>query len=365
MSRTLHIISHSHWDREWHQTYQQFRLRLIQLIDDVLAVMATGDAFPFFMLDGQTIMLEDYLEIRPERAAELKALIQSGRLLIGPWYIQPDEFLVSGEAIIRNLLLGARISKEWGGYMRVGYVPDQFGHIAQLPQIWRGFGIDNAVLWRGVERAKGGTAYNWQGLDGSTVHVAALPDGYSHAHRLPLRGQPKAERLRALARSLEPLARDGSPLLIMNGGDHVGVQSELPAGIGAAQEALGDDYTLRHSTIPAYIAALREAGTPDTVIDGELRSSRDAFLLPGVASARMWIKQRNAQAQVLLERFAEPVATFAAGLGRPYPAGALRQSWRYLLQNQPHDSICGCSIDQVHREMVTRFDWSEQIAESL
>src|SRR5579871_5789567 len=152
---TIVVVSHTHWDREWHRTFQQFRLRLVAVIDGLLDILAGPDPFPCFILDGQTILLYDYLEMRPRRAAELRAQLTAGRLLTGPWYVQPDEFLVSGEALIRNLLLGLRDCAAWAGpagTMRVGYVLDQFGHIGQLPQILRGAGIDNAVLWRGRAR---------------------------------------------------------------------------------------------------------------------------------------------------------------------------------------------------------------------
>lgn len=366
MSRPVHIVSHSHWDREWHLTFQQFRMRLVHLIDDLLDLQARAHDFAHFMLDGQTIMLDDYVEVRPERARELREQIAAGRLLIGPWYDHPDEFLVSGEAIVRNLLLGTSACAAWGAPpMAVGYVPDQFGHIAQLPQILRGFGIETAVLWRGVDRARAGIAFTWEGPDGSTVLAAALPYGYNQAERLPVGGQAAAERLQAIADALESLATPDQPLLIMNGGDHVGVQQELPGILRAAQEVLGTRLTILHSTLPRYLEALAASSRPETTLRGELRDSRSAFLLPAVLSSRMWIKQRNAALQTLLEREAEPLATIAAALGDRYPAGELRQSWRYLLQNQPHDSICGCSIDQVHREMVTRYDWGEQIAVAL
>jgi alpha-mannosidase len=366
MIRQLYIISHSHWDREWHQTFQQFRLRLVQLVDDILLAMAAGPDFAAFMLDGQTVVLEDYAEIRPEGVEELRARIREGRVLVGPWYVHPDEFLVSGEAIIRNLLLGARLCAAWGGNMAVGYVPDQFGHIAQLPQIWQGFGIDTAVLWRGVARDVARTAFRWQAPDGSMVLVAALPDGYSHAERLPTAsGAALAERLLALAASQEPLLTGGQPLLIMNGGDHTGIQTGLPATLLAAAPLLGDRLAPAQSTLPAYLEALRAAGEPETVLAGELRDCRTFFLLPAVLSTRIWIKQRNMATQTLLERVAEPLASMAYALGDTYPAGELRQSWRYLLQNQPHDSICGCGIDQVHREMAIRFDWAAQIAREM
>ncbi len=144
------IVPHTHWDREWYQTFQQFRIRLVKTIDKLLDILDRDETFSYFMLDGQTIVLDDYLEIQPEQEEHLKHYIHAGRILTGPWYLQPDEFLVSGESLIRNLQIGLRRAAEFGNSMRVGYVPDTFGHIAQLPQILQGVGIDNAVFWRGV-----------------------------------------------------------------------------------------------------------------------------------------------------------------------------------------------------------------------
>jgi alpha-mannosidase len=249
--------------------------------------------------------------------------------------------------------------------MAVGYVPDQFGHIAQLPRIWRGFGIESAVLWRGVARESARLAFRWQALDGTEVLACALPEGYNNGEHLPTGGHALADRLRALARPLEHLSTLDQPLLILNGGDHSAVQAGLPSALAAAQEGLGQEYTLIQGTLPSYIAAVRQAGPPSVIIRGELRDSRDVFLLPAVLSARIPLKQRNTAIQTLLERQAEPLAVAAAALGSPYPLGELRQSWRYLLHNHPHDSICGCGIDQVAAEMGTRFDWAEQIGETV
>jgi alpha-mannosidase len=362
VARNLHIVSHTHWDREWHQTFQQFRLRLVQLIDDVLSLLAADHVLSSFLLDGQTIVLADYLEIRPERRAELHAHIAHGRLFVGPWYVHPDEFLVSGEALLRNLLQGRRDGQEWGGRMAIGYVPDQFGHIAQLPQIWRGFNIDTAVLWRGVDCAQSGIAFTWRSLDHSTVLAIVLPDGYNHAEHLPHTGPALADRLRALAASQERLADPAQPLLIMHGGDHAPLDARPLGALDDAQQAIGDAYLLLSSTLPRYREALVATSAQHATITGELRNSRTAPLLPAVASARMWIKQRNAAAQTLLERQAEPLNAFAAALGASPRGAELRQSWRYLLQNQPHDSIGGCGIDTVHHEMPIRYDWCEQIA---
>ena len=153
--KTLHVISHTHWDREWYQTFQQFRLKLVHLIDKLLDILAEDPEFKYFMLDGQTIVLDDYLHMRPEMEETLREHIQSGRILIGPWHILPDMFLVSPEAHIRNLLQGERTTRKFGPKMPIGYIPDPFGHPGQVPQILKGFGIEAAALWRGLERRAG------------------------------------------------------------------------------------------------------------------------------------------------------------------------------------------------------------------
>ena len=174
------LVPHTHWDREWYQTFQQFRIRLVHTIDKLLDILDRDDKFKHFMLDGQTIVLDDYLEVQPEQEERLKRYISAGRIQVGPWYLQPDEFLVSGESLIRNLQIGLQRAAEFGGGMRIGYVPDCFGHIAQLPQILQGFGIDNAVFWRGVGAEAHKSEFYWAAPDGTQVLVIHLagPLGY-------------------------------------------------------------------------------------------------------------------------------------------------------------------------------------------
>lgn len=378
MTKTCIIVSHTHWDREWYETFQRFRLRLVRLMDKLLHMLDTDPAYRYFMLDGQTIVLDDYLQIRPKREADLRRHVQQGRLLIGPWHLLPDEFLVSGEALVRNLLLGERTARRFGAKMKVGYTPDPFGHISQLPQILRGFDIDCAATRRGLDDQP--TELLWQSPDGSTVLLCYLRDGYDNAARLPVHddGAFVAE-VRRLRDSLEPYATTDY-VLLMNGVDHMEPVPGLPAAIARAK-TLAPELSVEHGTLPLYLDAVKEALSLDMDklrldgqklqrVRGELRSPKRHHLLPGVLSARMWIKQRNTQIQNVLERWAEPFSALAAvaGNGQDASTGAAAlvwQAWKYLLQNHPHDSICGCSIDQVHREMVTRFDWAEQIAEEV
>jgi alpha-mannosidase/mannosylglycerate hydrolase len=152
-----HVVSHTHWDREWYRPFENFRFRLVRLVDRLVEILDADPEYRYFMLDGQTIVIEDYLEVRPAAEEALRRHVQSGRLQIGPWYILPDEFLVSGEATIRNMLIGQRVARRFGAAMQIGYIPDTFGHIPQMPQILRGFGLDTAVFWRGPPARRTGS----------------------------------------------------------------------------------------------------------------------------------------------------------------------------------------------------------------
>jgi 2-O-(6-phospho-alpha-D-mannosyl)-D-glycerate hydrolase len=362
----IHIVSHTHWDREWYLTHEQFRFRLVALIDRLLDLLDANPEYKHFHLDGQTIVLEDYLEIRPDQEERLRRFIRDGRILVGPWYVMPDEFLVSGEAIVRNLARGHAISRQFGTPMPVGYLPDLFGHVAQMPQIWRQLGLDNTILWRGFGGRR--AEYWWQAPDGSRVLMMHLPpEGYCNATRLVL--DPDAMTSRAeKAIDFERDRTAVGQVLLMNGVDHVEPQARIPDLV--ATLSTNPALRVRHSTLPAYVAAVRSAvAATNTALDtvcGELRGGEDyANLLPGVLSARVYLKQHNARVQTLLESYAEPLAVFASILGARYPDGQLRHAWKTLLQNHPHDSICGCSIDAVHEENVTRFARAGQVAEAV
>ena len=360
------IVPHTHWDREWYQTFQQFRIRLINLLDNLIDILENDKTFSDFTLDGQTIVLEDYLEVHPERREILKKYITEGRIHVGPWYILPDEFLVSAESIVRNLLLGHKIASEFGRVMKVGYIPDPFGHITQMPQILKGFGIDNIIFWRGIEYGQTqGNEFIWQGPDGTEIFAVHLPKaGYCNAMSLP---EDVNQAYKLIKEAIEDLlSRETSKsLLLLNGVDHLEAQPHIPRLVKELNKSFAD-IEIKQGNLEEYIDYAKKTVKSNlNKISGEFRSGKDTNILQSVYSSRMYIKQANEKCETLLENWAEPTASVAWLLGNNYPENLIWTSWKWLLKNHPHDSICGCSIDQVHKEMMTRFDWSKQIAQEV
>lgn len=352
------IVSHTHWDREWYRTFQTFRARLVDTIDQVLEMIEADPGFRF-LLDGQTVVLEDYLEIRPQRRAALVAACRGGRIAVGPWYVQPDSLLPSGEAHIRNLLAGRRTGQDVGPVSTVAYTPDSFGHPAQFPQIFRGFGLEPFVYWRGntTEMDALPTEYLWEAPDGSAVLAHHLSEGYFAACGLPSDCDAAAEFLEGVARTLA--TRAGSEnVLLMNGIDHA--MPDAHVGRVAERLARRTGWTVQRGLLEDFAVELsREAPR----FRGELVGARGANLLAGVWSARTPLKLRNRQAEVSLEGWAEPWSALGAMLGIADERPALHLAWRALLQNQAHDSICGCSLDRVHEQMQIRYDTAQELAQ--
>ncbi|MHA1358350.1 MAG: alpha-mannosidase [Candidatus Helarchaeota archaeon] len=369
------IVSETHWDREWYIPFQEYRARLVILVDKLLKILEENPKFTNFTFDGQTVVLEDYLEVKPENEPLLRKYIEEGRISVGPWYVLPDEFLVSGEALIRNLMLGHKIARNFGRVMRAGYIPDPFGHIAQLPQIMRGFNIDSIIFMRGMDDSDTELGLNlefkWYS-PGKVDSVLAihLRYGYGVVSELPIHrndGIYKAalKRIRKIQQKIQRHAAT-SILLLNNGSDHTEVQGELPEIIENWNNSPElSDYKLVQNDFEYYIEKLKTQRLNLKEYEGEFRGARYHPILSGVLSARMWIKQFNVECQYLLENWAEPFASFAWALGEEYPQNYLWTGWKWLLRNQPHDSICGCSIDEVHQDMHRRFVWAKQIAEEI
>jgi len=371
----MHVVSHTHWDREWYLTFQQFRLRLVDLIDHVLDILDNDPDFEYFNLDAQTIVLEDYLQIRPHARPRLEQHIREGRITVGPWYQLNDEFLTSGEATVRSLLVGHRIAQSFGACLRIGYLPDQFGNLSQMPQILRGFGIDNAIVGRGYQLVGDRKMeFWWEAPDGSRVLASLMAYWYNNAQYLPEDVDAAVQFVERLRDTMAPRSAVGH-LLFMNGVDHLEAKPFIGKVIKAVNERLTTGSTgkdkIVHSTLTHYVDAIRESvgdgrrTVPLEVKVGELREDRGGACLAGTLSSRMYLKQANHHAQITLEQYAERLSAFARITDIPYPYDQLLYAWKLLMQNHPHDSICGCSIDQVHREMLPRFAQVEQIGEEL
>jgi len=346
------VVPHTHWDREWYRTFQAFRMRLVDAVDRVIDLLEAA-TLPHFLLDGQTVMIEDYLAIRPEQRDRLAALVRSGQLAIGPWYILPDEFLVSGESLIRNLLFGRRLMQQFGGQSTIGYLPDMFGHVAQMPQVLRGFGMERALVWRGVDPDS--ELFWWRDPSGERIATTFLPTGYCNVFlwdSLPL--ETRVERFHEFLK-----VHRHDRILLLSGCDHLAPNHDLPQIIRDLQGQWTDGTIHLGRLVDAF------EGSPETEVSGELRQGGRAYLLPDVLSARMYLKQANAACQTLWERYVEPLTALVGYQGGPYADGYWHEGWQKILLNQPHDSICGCSVDEVHREMLARFSESMELGEGL
>lgn len=377
--KTVHIISHSHWDREWYMPLERHKMKLLDLIDDNMELFASDPEFRSFHLDGQTIVLDDYLEICPEKRAQVENYVKEGRFRVGPFYILQDEFLTSGEANVRNIQTGMREAKKYGNLTRVGYFPDAFGNVGQMPQLLKQAGMDAVAFGRGVkpvgfnnELKEGGeyeSAYSemiWEAPDGSRLLGLLFANWYCNGMEIPVdEAEAKAFWDERLPRAEMFASTD--ELLFMNGCDHQPVQKDLSAAIETARR-LYPDIEFKHSNFDDYVKSVKEAVEDQlSTVRGELTSQETDgwYTLVNTCSAHVVLKRLNRKNEVALERVAEPLSAFAAQEGKAYPHERLQYAWKILMQNHPHDSICGCSVDQVNKEMEIRFDRSTEVAATI
>jgi alpha-mannosidase len=397
----LVIVPHTHWDREWYLPFQRFRLRLVGVLDRLLAQLA-DDPRARFTLDGQTAAVDDYLAIRPGQEGLVRELVARGQLAVGPWRVLADSFLCSGENLLRNLEFGLRRADDLGGAMRVGYLPDQFGHCAQLPQILRIAGIRHACVWRGVPEAVDGTWFRWVAPDGTAVRTRYLPEGgYGGAAGVFAEADPAVVRRRAdeHVRALRRWQPDGH-LLGMYGTDHSAPVDQLADLVEAASHPAAWDGSehperepgrrgemrmpmrMRLATLAGFFGALPAADrddrsnrvdhadhADDTVtstnveIHGELRSHARANILPGVLSSRIGLKQALSRAERLVERYAEPLVALYGrpAAGRPF----LELAWQRLVDSACHDSVTGCGVDATAAQVAARIAEADDLGHGV
>ncbi len=356
MSLDVHIVSHTHWDREWYHSFVRFRQRLASLVDELLDDPPGPDES--FLLDGQAIVVDDYLALRPERTAELAELIRAGRIEAGPWYVLADELIPSGEALVRNLLAGRRVlARLRATSPPVLYCPDSFGHPAALPSLAAGFGLPLIIAWRGYGGARwpSGDVVRWLAPNGDAALLFHLPhDGYEFGSNLPTDDASAVQRWHSMRGELEPRATLGVTL-VPNGADHHARQSEWRAAITALERAGRSDGVHRSSLTRFENAVVERASSnPLADVHGELRDSYGyTWTLQGTLATRAHEKRLDARAERLLLRDAEPWAALAAHGGASRRA-LVYAAWRSVLQAHPHDTLCGCSIDEVAAAMELR-----------
>lgn len=386
--KKLYAYVHTHWDREWYQPFETFRTHLVSVLKNIVDDLEDGKLKRFY-LDGQSIILEDALVLAPELAPRISQLMKKGELAAGPWYVLPDEMLVCGESLVRNLKFGIASLNKFGSAELVGYAPDTFGHSQDLPRILCGFSINSAFVWRGVPRLSFGPCFWWQSPDNSKVLAYHLSRGYYQTAVLETRADSNGA-FNKLADELKGFAEDRSQwdnsslygktpeaFIYPIGADHTAPPRDLEdrlAQLNKDLQSKGWNLTPVHLNEFAELLQ-KQAAAPNMVVGMVARELRDnsaskqhanAFLLPGVLSTRLYLKRENREAERRIFRLAEPLFSIME-LRRlqEYPHNELQRALQLLLQNHPHDSICGCSVDAVHDEMMTRYARINQILEAL
>jgi len=409
---TFHVIPNTHWDREWLYNFQETRMFLVEFMDKLLDIFASEPSYKSYLLDSQTVPIEDYLQVRPERLEEIRQHVKEKRLFIGPWYTLPEEHLVNGESLVRNLLIGHRVAAHYGGVMKVGYSPFSYGQASQMPQIYQGFGIDTILFYHGITPDECKSEFIFEGADGSQLFASRMgsfarynfffnvfrPMVYAkemneRTYQWQEEGLPfhlcTEERFQEHHILLQPkqqFRKDALPELLAKFKEiekahcatkHIagmqGMDSTQPDRLESrlieeAAKLLHED-EIFHSSLPEWIAHVKAEAKDLVVLKGERRTPRMLGTRPhlygDVTSARTRLKQKNARTENVLQRKAEPFAVFARILGAEYPKALLEMAWKYLLKCHPHDSIAGTGVDQIENDMHYRLDQARNIVEGV
>lgn len=361
----VHLTPHMHWDREWYFTTEASRILLVNNMAEILDRLENDADYPFYVMDGQTAILEDYFAVCPQNRPRVKALVEAGKLIIGPWYTQTDTMVVSGESILRNLLYGMRDCREFGEAMQIGYLPDSFSMSSQLPHIFNGFGLQHAMFWRGCSERHGTdkTEFRWQSLDGSEVTVQVLPLGYAIGKYLPEDEAALRDRLDKYLPVLEAASLTGD-ILLPNGHD----QMPLQQNIFTILDILRRIYPQRRFKLSRFeeIFARIDAIKPQlALLRGEFNDGKYMRVHRTISSTRMDIKQANAAIENKIVNQLEPLCSMAWRLGFDYHHGLIEKMWKEIMKNHAHDSIGCCCSDKVHQEIMSRFILADDMAENL
>ncbi|GEK91735.1 glycoside hydrolase family 38 C-terminal domain-containing protein [Alkalibacterium kapii] len=350
MSREIRILMHTHWDREWYFTKDETKVLLRNHMQEVMAFLEENPN-TIYILDGQSVMIDDYLELEPEGKPRLKKLIEKGSLRVGPWYTQTDLLLVHGESIFRNLYYGIKRAEEFGEPMLVGYAPDTFGHASQMPQIYKQFGIDSTFFWRGFSELKAQKSdFLWKGIDGSEVVGVNLATGYQGAKYLELEPDELRKRMNKIMPVLDNYSAS-SARLIMNGHDQMPIQKNIYQVMENMKQIYPEDQVML-SDFESYVDALNKDKLE--VVTGELIDSKHARIHRTIGSTRMDIKLLNTEIENNLYNVLEPLAMIGEEAGIAYPHGVIEKVSKILFGTHAHDSIGGCNSDKVNQDIKQR-----------
>lgn len=364
MKNKVHVVPHSHWDREWYFTTSRSKIYLMKDFKDVLDTLESQDDFKYFMIDAQASLLDDYLKWRPEDEKRIKDLVQRKKLIIGPWYTQTDQLVISGESIVRNLYYGIDRCKEFGEPMKVGYVPDSFGQSAQMPQIYRGFGIDSSLFWRGVsDDMVDKTEFNWKGSDGSKVLAVQIPFGYYYGGNIPEDEEDLKVYLEEQIGKLKEKASTNN-VYFPNGFDQAPIRTNLPDIIKKANE-IDSENEYEISSIENYIEAVRKERKDFDELKGEFVNGKHMRIHKSIFSSRSDLKIMNNKLENYIVNVLEPLLSVSYSLGNEYPHLVIKDIWKLMFENAAHDSIGSCNSDTTNEDVYMRYKQARDLSINL
>ncbi|OOM74329.1 mannosylglycerate hydrolase [Clostridium puniceum] len=364
MKNKVHVVPHSHWDREWYFTTSRSKIYLMKDFKDVLDTLESNEEFKYFMIDAQASLLDDYLKWMPNDEERIKSLVKKGKLVIGPWYTQTDQLVISGESIVRNLYYGIERCKEFGSYMKVGYVPDSFGQSAQMPQIYSGFAIKDSLFWRGVsDDMVDSTEFNWKGSDGTVAFAVQIPFGYYCGGNIPEDEEDLKEYLKEQIGKLKEKASTNN-VYLPNGFDQAPIRTNLPEILKKAN-AIDEENEYIISSIENYIKSIKAERSDFKELQGEFVNGKHMRIHKSIFSSRSDLKIMNNYLENYIVNVVEPILAMSYSLGNDYPHTTMKDIWKLMFENAAHDSIGSCNSDTTNEDVYMRYKQARDLSTNL
>lgn len=358
--KKIHVVAHTHWDREWYFSDNEAFIQFSYHMDEVIYALENGE-LDYYYLDGQLSILDDYLKVYPNQETKIKELVEGNKLFIGPWYTQMDEFVVAGESVVKNLQIGIDMSKRLGGHTALGYLPDSFGQGKDMPKIYNGFGIEDAVFWRGMpnEVTKSREFY-WTAEDGSKVLTINIRNGY-YAGVALVEGEIYQKKA-----ILDIVSEDSATtnITLPVGGDQRAVDRNLKAIIKEANKEFAEEYQIEESNYPHIFNLLKKEATDLPTVQGEFMSGSVSKIHRSIYSSRYDLKKINDTIENRLIFQLEPLMLMADDLGIPFKRELMDYTWKLILKNHAHDSIGGCNTDKTNEMIMARYKEADQLSYS-